>query len=492
MAKFRRRLFSSGNFLATAILLGMLFILVNYISSRRYARWDLSRQKITALSDQTVRTLRSLKEPVSVIVFYQPAHRLYGFVNDLLKEYERVSPNIKVERVDPDQDIARAKQLAKEFQIENPNLVVFQSGSRHKYLSDAELADYDYSDLRTGGSPRVQSFKGEEAFTSAVISGTSTGGPLVWFISGHGEKPLESGEPMGISNLKKYLEQQNVAAQTVTLAEHASIPAEVKLAVIAGPTHRFTEIEITALQNYLEQGGRLLALIDPLEDTGLDGLLGKWGIVLGNDVVVDPSRQLPFVSAANLLVTSYTQHPIVEKMQTLVTLFPLVRSVRPAQPLPEGIIVTPLALTSEAGWGETQTSVQTFQFDEGQDLKGPVSIAVAAERQPATEAGHPATGGVADGSPEAAGRGARLVVIGDSDFIANSQLNNAGNRDFLLGATYWLIGEERLIGIGPKPVESIRLHLTGPQLNKLMWFSFLAMPLVCGMMGVGMWWVRRT
>ena len=239
MATMRRRLLSSGNILATAALLGALFIFVNFISSRRYARRDFSRQKITALSDQTVRTLRALKEPVSVVVFFQPDHRLYGFVHDLLKEYERVTPKIRVERVDPDQDPARAQQLVTQFQIEKRedlNQVIFQCGSRHKYIPDTELVDLDYSDLRMGGAPRPMAFKGEDAFTSAIISVTSTGGPLVWFISGHGEKSLELDDPTGISNLKRYLEQQNVAAQTVTLAEHASIPAEVQLAVIAGPS----------------------------------------------------------------------------------------------------------------------------------------------------------------------------------------------------------------------------------------------------------------
>ena len=94
MATLRRRLLSSLNFVTVLILLGVLFIMVNWISSRRYARWDFTKQKITALSDQTLQTLHSLKEPLSVIVFYQPTHRLYEMVKDLLGEYARVNPNL--------------------------------------------------------------------------------------------------------------------------------------------------------------------------------------------------------------------------------------------------------------------------------------------------------------------------------------------------------------------------------------------------------------
>jgi ABC-type uncharacterized transport system involved in gliding motility auxiliary subunit len=187
---------------------------------------------------------------------------------------------------------------------------------------------------------------------------------------------------------------------------------------------------------------------------------------------VDPARQLPFVSAANLFVTTYTQHPIVEKMKTLATLYPLARSVRPVEPAPEGLKVTSLALTSEAGWGETQTGVETFTFDDGADLKGPVPIAAAAQRETPTPA--------------------RLVVIGDSEFIVNAQLGNAGNQDLLLGGVNWLIERQQLIGIGPKTFQSLRLSLTGRQPLLIFFTSLFALPLTFCLLGVGVWWARRA
>jgi ABC-type uncharacterized transport system involved in gliding motility auxiliary subunit len=476
-----RRLLASGNFLLTVVLLGVLFIMGNYLSSRHYARWDVSRQQLTVLSDQTRQTLTQLQEPLEIIVFYQSNHRLYPLIKDLFAEYERISPNVQVEYVDPEQDIARARQLVSEFHIDPTSpeafhLVIFKSGSRHKYISGVEeLADYDFSVMSMGGEPRVKAFKGEAAFTSAIVSVTQAEQPLVWFASGHGEKSTAAAETTGLSELKRTLEQQNILVEEVNLLQHSEIPSDVKLIVIAGATRRFTEPELTLLQGTLEKGGRLLALIDPLADTGLDGLLERWGISLGMDIVVDPARQLPFVSAANLFVTDYTQHPITEKMKTLMTLFPLARSVRPADPTPEGITVTPLALTSSTGWGESKTSVGVFEFNEGEDLRGPVSIAAAAERRGEGE----------DGART------RLVVVGDSEFVVDAQLSNVGNRDFLLGAVFWLIEQEHRIGIGPKTIEALKLNLTGKQLSNILWLSLLGLPLLCGALGLGMWWLRR-
>jgi len=61
-----------------------------------------------------------------------------------------------------------------------------------------------------------------------------------------------------------------------------------------------------------------------------------------------------------------------------------------------------------------------------------------------------------------------------------------------LGAIYWLTEQERLIGIGPKTLQSTKLNLTSQQLTRVLWFSLFALPLLCGVLGTGLWWVRRT
>lgn len=456
---------------ATLALLGFLFIFVNYLASRRYHRLDLTSAKLATLSDKTIQVLRSLTEPVSIVVFYQPQSPLYGMIEDALKEYERHAPKLTIEHVDPYQDRARAEQLAKQFEIDRLDVLIVHAGSRHKYLSDTDLAEYDYAALSFGAAPTVKSFKGEDAITSAILSVTQATQPLVWITTGHGEKTLEEDEVEGLSGLKKAFEQENMRVESAALLEHSEVPQEVQAIVIPGPMRQLVEQETQLLQSYLDGGGRLLALLDPLQETGLEGLLSRWGIEVGQNIVVDPARQLPFVSAANLFVTTYTQHPVVEHMETLMTLFPLARSVRAAANPSTDLTITPLALTSDQGWGETTTQETTFTFNEGVDLKGPVSIAAAVER---------AT------SPLA-----RLVVIGDADFATNAQLSNAGNRDLALAAMHWLTAQEQLIGIGPKPLGSIRLNLTASQMSSLFWFSIAVFPACVFAGGAIMWWLRR-
>ena len=468
-----RRILSSLNLAATLVLIGALCLMLNWVASRHYLRRDFSASKLMALSEKSRAVLRQLREPVSVVVFYQPAHPLYQFVRDLLKEYQQAGATLRIEYVDPEQDVARASELVQRFEIDRSNLIIIESGERHKYLSDTDLAEYDDRSAAMGSPPSIKTFRGEDALTSAILAVTQRSQPLVWVIGGHGEQSIDDADESGISDLKRRLEQENIQAQAATLIERAEIPPEVSGVFIPGPTRRFSDQELGALQTYLQRGGRLLALIDPMQQTGLDGLLSQWGVELGMDVVVDPALQLPFVAPTNLIITTYVRHPVVEHMERkrLLTMFPLTRSVAPSQAR-DGVKVTKLALTSLKGWGETTLTSATFRFDEGQDTKAPVSIAVAAERE---------------GSPPT-----RLLIVGDSDFIANGQLGAApGNLDFALGAFHWLIGQEQLIGIGPKALESIKLSLTGPQLGGILWSGLLVMPLTFVLLGVGVWLLRR-
>ena len=147
------------NFLVTLLLIGVLFIFINYISSRRYYHADISATKITALSDKTLQALKQLPRPVRIVVFYQPSNRLYEMIRDVLKEYERVGKNVAVEYVDPQQDLARARQMVLEFGIDpkrdQANMIIVAASPstptakpRHKFLSDTDLADYDYNSDR--------------------------------------------------------------------------------------------------------------------------------------------------------------------------------------------------------------------------------------------------------------------------------------------------------------------------------------------------------
>ena len=476
---------------AAAIVLGVaLLVGINWLGSRHWARGDWTKTHIFSLSATTRKLVAGLSKPVRVTVFMDRDSRLWTPVSELLARYRALSSKIEVEYLDPKRNLARAQALVQEFGIRQ-STVVFRSGDRKKYVEEDKLADYDFGNPQLGRSaPEIKAFKGEEAFTSAILAVTEARTPRIYFSAGHGESSIDSGERgRGLAEAKQKLERDNlVVAKWESLGKDA-VPADADAIIVAGPRTAFLEPEVGALGKYLAGGGRVLLLLDPVlpapgappSDYGLGRILSANGVKIGNDIVVDPSNALPLVGAETVFANHYGTHPIVRALSNegLPVIFPLARSVGKADAPGAAVPAAPAVLveTSSDGWGETALANLEEQVKKDpQDTAGPVSLAVAI--------------GPADDEKSTARKG-RLVVVGNSRFAADGTLGNAGNANFFVNAVHWLTGSEKQIGIAPKTPEQASLSLTQSQVRRIGLLSIVGLPALAVMLGGWVWYRRR-
>ena len=85
----------------------------------------------------------------------------------------------------------------------------------------------------------------------------------------------------------------------------------------------------------------------------------------------------------------------------------------------------------------------------------------------------------------------RFVVIGNSQWAANSFLAFNGNSDLALNTMDWLSSDEDLISIRPKPPEDRELNMTANQMRWMRISSQFLLPLIVVFAGVSVWWQRR-
>ena len=85
----------------------------------------------------------------------------------------------------------------------------------------------------------------------------------------------------------------------------------------------------------------------------------------------------------------------------------------------------------------------------------------------------------------------RLVVFGDSDFLADSEIVNAGNETLALNAFNWLVTRDRSLGIPPREVEQVSLFLTAQQLSMILLLALVLMPGAVVVAGIMVWRRRR-
>lgn len=478
----RRKLRYGGNATVAVLAFVGLFLLVNVISERRFKRWDWTGSKIYSLSDKTIKILQGLATDVDATVLLQPNHELYDEVRETLSNYRAHSPRLKVEYVDPAMEAARVELLLGKFGIDprgDSTAVVFSSGERHKHVPLLDLAEYDTSQAGLGGPPSIKSFKGEIAFTSAILSVTESRQISIYFLKGHEEAPLDDSAGHGLGRLAESLKRENFRVETTDVLGRAPVPADCDLLVIAGPNRAFAPAEADALAAFLDSGGRLLALIDPVfsrerdvQKLGIEEIFSARGVALESSIALDPSRTF-LGTAESFSAADFPPHPITHDLGESFLLFRLARSTNPVEPPVGGWSVSTLVRTSEEGWGERSlASLPTIANDAG-DLQGPVALAAAGEKA----------------SP--GGKPSRYVIVGDSDLAQNQLVGPAANLDFLLNAVHWLTGTEEKIGIAAREPEQVHLSMTGQQQNMVRFVSLLAMPGLAVLAGIAVWLVRR-
>jgi ABC-type uncharacterized transport system involved in gliding motility auxiliary subunit len=85
----------------------------------------------------------------------------------------------------------------------------------------------------------------------------------------------------------------------------------------------------------------------------------------------------------------------------------------------------------------------------------------------------------------------RVVIVGDSDFAANTALGIQGNKDLALNMANWAAQQETLIAIRPHDAQDRRIQLTDDQSQRILWIALLVIPGLLLGNGVRVWWKRR-
>ena len=435
------------NALWGGIMVLAIVVLVNFLADRYPQRLDVTAGRLHSLAGLTVQSLGGLAIDVKALAFMENGEdeELEG----LLKQYSTHSPRFDYEIIDPDRD----PQRTREYAVRAYNTLLLVSGDRTQKVAEHT----------------------EKELTSALLRLVRDRRELVYMTVGHGEKGLGEDENQYGRLRERLAEIDYTIEDSLFLARAGDVPEDCRVLFVGGPRSSFLGSEIDALRRYLERGGAAILLLDPSYEPGLDVLLAEWGIVLGDDFVIDTSGigslfgldfTIPVAAAYD------AEHAITQKhRQGLMTVYELARSVHFDSSASAGTDLhgTELVRTSDQSWAETDLTAlsgqggrQPVRLDEGIDRRGPVPLGVAVQR---------------DG-------GGRLVVFGDSDFAASRYFDMQGNGDLILNAMSWLAEDEELISIRPRRAGFSPVSLTASQSEWLFWLSVVLYPLAIALIGV--------
>ncbi len=457
--------YGTSALLSTVLVIAILGML-GYLASRYPKRFDWSDAQVHSLSSQSVNVLNALERDVEVVALFNPLD--VAPVKELLERYAYESPRFKiVEIADPNArpDLLQRFEIAPE-QI-GQGAVRLASGEESTLLQELT----------------------EEKLTNAMIQLSRTEVKKVYFVEGHNERAIEGEAGQGKEGFARAadaLRNENYAVEELLLASQGQVPSDANAVIVAGATRPLLRQEHTALRDYLEGGGALLVLLEPQVQTDLVEMIAEWGIEAGDDVVVDRGLAL-FGRATTPFAGQYDPVHAITKDLRETTLFHMVRSVRVADESAGEF--QEIVYTGDSSWAERNLerffSEGSAEFD-GDDLKGPVPIAVAGELRFASEDPE------GDAAAETESSGGRLVVFGDADFASNELIEAYRNRDLFLNTVNWLLGDIEAISVRPNRSRASRFQPTAEQFQRIHSLSLLVLPQAIAILGGIVWWSRRN
>ena len=416
---FRSGVYSTA-ILAAAIVLAVLLNLLVGALPKKYTEFDLSEAKMYTLGDSSKKLVQSLDQDVTVYYLCETGSE-DAILTKLLDHYADESSHFRWEQKDPAIYPTFAAQYGAS-DVSTGSLIVV-SGENNVVLDAADLYEYDYSDYYTTGSANV-TFGGEKQITSAIYKLTAAEETHAYYTTNHGEQALTS-------SLTEALEAQNITAQPLDLLT-STIPDDCDLLIINDPTSDFASDglvdEISQLQTYLENGGRVLLTTNGYDETpNLDAVMAQFGLAREAGLVVEGD------SSHALYGYPYSLFPDYGTTDESTALDGVNRSTHVMLSVAQGITVTEtdgvtvesLLNTSEDAYSKLNFDTSSTTDKENGDTDGPFSLAVWARNETT---------------------GAEVIWIGCPN-MDNEQLYQSipGNLTFLQGCAASMVGQDILI-----------------------------------------------
>jgi ABC-2 type transport system permease protein len=305
-----------------------IVILINFVGSFVFKRFDLTSEKRYTLSESSRKLLKSLDDVVYIKVYLQGDFnpnftRLKNETKELLDEFRAYSNgNLEYELINPldNQNKEETDKIEKQLFDKGimPEQIVDRSSQKvsETFIWPGAIITYKGKESVWQIYKRQLGFEAEQSInnsvqemeyglTNAIRKTTLLKKPEVLFVEGHDELDTIRGADF----MRSVAEYYNVSRVNINHKLYALKGADA--IVIAQPDSMFDEKDKFIIDQFIMHGGKVLWLIDPVyvnrdtlttrgyslgfkNDLNLDDILFKYGVRLNPVLVQDlQSAQVP-------------------------------------------------------------------------------------------------------------------------------------------------------------------------------------------------------
>lgn len=447
----------------TGIVLAII-IVINLIAGQLDLKFDLTRDKLYSLSEQTYTIADELKKQVNIYALYETGKEDIT-TKQIFDKYKEASSFITTEFIDPYLNPQIVKKYAKAGEELPVGTVIVECGSKYRVIPMSEMATYKVDP--TTGRERMETLNIESSITGAISYVVNDENSKLYLLTGHEESPLDD-------ELLNQLAYENYDIMELDLISAGVMPKDMDILMINSPVKDISADELKLIKDYLTGNGRAIINmgISAVPMPNLTELLGYYGVEVNHAMTIEGDGNYVYQNNPYNLIPVYGEHeitaPLAEKNQRVF--FPYSQGINELSTKRSSLTVSPLLTTSKASYGKKQIAdIQDFAKAEG-DLDGPFSLAVAIKDEWFTEDMNTT----------------KIVVFGGRPLI-DTQINsvvNGSNFNFFMNCMNWLQDKSDKITVRPKTIQAnTYLQMNQTQAVVIMVFSVIILPVI--LFGVG-------
>ena len=456
-----------GAYSVTGILLAIAAVVavnlgLNYVPEQ-YSSFDLTENRLYALTDETKAFLSGLSEDITIYVLAEEGAGDADFSKTLERMADQ-STHIKIKYVSPAKN-PNFYQNYTDVQPSSGSLIV--EGDRRSTVVDyGDIYTYemDYSTY----SYQTTGYDGEGQTVSALAYVTTEDMPVFYAIGGHGELELEE-------KFVNTITKENAACETLMLYSVDEIPEDAQGVILNAPTSDYSKEDAEKVIAYLQKGGNALIISTMAEGemANFKSILDFYGITEVDGTIVEEDRNY------------YYQNPYY--------LFPEIVSAEVTAPLADGLVFapfskglsydeekddihyTPLLTTSSSAFSKVDITDNSDYSKGANDIDGPFTVSVEVEK-----------------STENGGVSHAYVVGGESLFTSLADDMAPGNNVKLFSSMISMLAEhESSVAVPVKSLSMPNLVFNAQTAYLAAVLCVIVIPLATLTAGLVIWLRRR-
>lgn len=450
-----------------------VFLAINYaVEKANFADFDFTKEKVYSISKETKDKLGNLDTDVTISLY-----NMSEYVKDFAYQYARLNDHITVDEVE---SLTSKTEWKTEYGVEeSSSFLIVATENREKYLDDYDFSTYDYTTYE-------QIDTTEEAITNGILDVVTTEKPKIYFLTGHN---------LYSNSYFQYLQTDLIdeanEVEELDLMKTGKVPDDCNTLVITVLKEDIKELEKDCLINYIQNGGKILLLLDPNLDnvklTNFQKVLDEYGVSISNGIIFEGDTNKMELGSPNFVISTINSNSSITKNISMDMNVCLINAgklniVSSEELEKKNVTSEILATVSDKAFYRTDlenSSLSKIESDE--DAANSVVAAMLSKEIDENTS-------------------SKLIVFANTVFATNTQipvstqyymyaLEFCNNKDVILNSISYLTEREETITIR-KNLETVNYDVTEFQ-NRIVLTIIFGVPVLIIIIGIIVWAVRR-